>query len=144
MARTSASQLGRIHALWTLEGLGALDAGIVREQLKSPDPKLRSQAARLAEPLIKAGETSLIADVKELGHDSDPAVVIQAMLTIGYVRAPDAVAFIQSILESNKSLGVTAVGTLLASNSGRGGGRGARATGARGLTPATPAPAPTR
>ena len=32
MVRTpSGSLFGRIHALWTLEGLGALDLGLVRE-----------------------------------------------------------------------------------------------------------------
>ena len=135
MARSSASQLGRIHALWTLEGLGALDASLVREQLKSADPKIRIQAAQLAEPLIKAGDTSLIADVKTLGNDSDPNVVIQSMLTIGYVRASDAVGFIQSILEANKGAGVTAVGTQLAANGGRGGARG---RGGRAGTPVAP------
>ena len=39
MARTSANQLARIHALWTLEGLGSLDAALVRELMKSPDPQ---------------------------------------------------------------------------------------------------------
>ena len=131
MARTSPSQLGRIHALWTLEGLGALDAAIVREQLKSTDPKIRVQAAQLSERLIKAGDISLVSDVKELAKDSDPNVVIQSMLTVGYIKAPDAVAFIQSTLESNKSAGVTAIGAQLAANGGVG-GRGGRGGGGRG------------
>ena len=136
MARTSASRLGRIHALWTLEGLGSLDAGLVREQFKSADPKVRIEAAQLAEPLIKAGDLSLITDVKALGKDSDPSVVIQSMLTVGYVRAPDAVGFIQSIMDANKGAGVTAVGAQLAANGGRGGGRGR--AGRRGAAPAAP------
>ena len=141
MARTSSSQLGRIHALWTLEGLNALDAGIVREQLQSADPKIRIQAARLAEPLIKAGDNSLIADVKALAKDSDPNVVIQSMLTIGYVRAADAVGFIQSTMAANPGPGVTAVGAQLAANGGRGGGRAGGARAARAGTPALPAAA---
>ena len=32
--------MARFHALWTLEGLNALDAGLVREQLKDPNPQL--------------------------------------------------------------------------------------------------------
>src|SRR6476661_4257637 len=41
MARTSANPLARVHALWTLEGLGSLDAGLAREFMKSQDPALR-------------------------------------------------------------------------------------------------------
>jgi Asp-tRNA(Asn)/Glu-tRNA(Gln) amidotransferase B subunit len=35
MARTSTSQLARIHARWTLEGLGRLDAPLVRDLMKA-------------------------------------------------------------------------------------------------------------
>ena len=34
MAKTSSSLVGRFHALWTLEGLGKLDAATVRELMK--------------------------------------------------------------------------------------------------------------
>lgn len=126
MARTSASQLGRIHALWTLEGLGALDAALVREQLKSDDPKIRIQAARLSESLAKAGDTSLVEDVQGLAKDSDPEVVIQAMLTVGYIQKADAVPFIQATMAANKTAGVSEIGAILVANGGKGasGGRG--------------------
>ena len=42
MARTSPNYLARIHALWTLEGLDALDAGLVREKLKDRNPEVRA------------------------------------------------------------------------------------------------------
>lgn len=125
MARASASQLGRIHALWTLEGLGALDAALVREQLKSSDSKIRIQAARLSESLAQAGDKSLVEDVKELAKDSDPEVVVQAMLTVGSIQKADAVPFIQSTMTANKSAGVTEIGAQLVANGGRG-GRGGR------------------
>ena len=32
LARTSSNLLARFHAMWTLEGLGALDAALVRER----------------------------------------------------------------------------------------------------------------
>jgi hypothetical protein len=132
MARTSRSQLGRIHALWTLEGLGALDAALVREQLKSADPKLRIQAARLSETLIKAGDTTLVNDVKELAKDADPEVVIQSMLTVGFVQKAQAVAFIQATMAANKSAGVTVIGAQLAANNGQGARGGRSPFGGRG------------
>jgi glucose/arabinose dehydrogenase len=134
MAHSSPSQLGRIHALWTLEGLGALEASLVREELKNSDPKIRIQAARLSETLIKAGDTSLVDDVKELANDTDPEVVVQAMLTLGYVQRAKAVPFIQSAMAANKAVGVTEIGSLLVANGGMGarGGRGGPFGGMRG------------
>ena len=38
MARSSDNLVARFHALWTLEGLGALDAALVREVMKDPNP----------------------------------------------------------------------------------------------------------
>jgi glucose/arabinose dehydrogenase len=48
MARTSRDPLVRMHALWTLEGLGALDPNLVRETMKDANPRLRVQALRLS------------------------------------------------------------------------------------------------
>ena len=44
MARSSENLLARFHAMWTLEGLGALDAGLVREVMKDASPRMRIQA----------------------------------------------------------------------------------------------------
>ena len=53
-ARTTYS--ARVHALWTLEGLGALDAALVRDLLHDPEPRVRVQALRASETLYKAGD----------------------------------------------------------------------------------------
>ena len=55
---------GRFHALWTLEGLGALDGALVREQMKDANPAMRIQAIRASETLYKAGDRSFAADYK--------------------------------------------------------------------------------
>ncbi len=47
------SALGRLHALWTLELLGALDAEAIALGLADPEPRIREQAIRLAEPRLK-------------------------------------------------------------------------------------------
>ena len=125
MARTG-SQLGKIHALWTLEGLGALDAAMVREQLKNPDPQIRVQAIRLSESLTKDGDKSFEDDVRAASKDSEPNVVIQAMLTLNLQKVPEVAAYITSTIDSNKARGVTEIGTRLMQV-----GRGARA-GTRG------------
>ena len=79
MARSSDNLLARFHALWTLEGLGALDATLVREGMKDKNPRMRVQAIRASETLYKAGDKSLADDYRALTKDTDQDVVIQAM-----------------------------------------------------------------
>ncbi|MEO7649619.1 MAG: PVC-type heme-binding CxxCH protein, partial [Bryobacteraceae bacterium] len=49
MARQNASPVGRLHALWTLEGLGKLDPALIEQALRDTSPGVRENAVRLAE-----------------------------------------------------------------------------------------------
>src|SRR5262249_28042596 len=60
------------------------------------------------------------ADVRALGEDSDPNVVIQAMLTLNYLKAPDAATFVRSTRDSSKSRGVREIGNQLLQPQGAG------------------------
>jgi mono/diheme cytochrome c family protein/glucose/arabinose dehydrogenase len=116
--------LGRFHALWTLEGLGALDAALVREAMKDPNPRLRVQAIRLSETLYKAGDKSFANDYRALAKDADTNVVIQALLTANLFKLADAPDLIKAAQASNKAKGVALVGDrLLAPAPAFGGGR---------------------
>ena len=53
MARSSPNVLARFHALWTLEGLGALDTSLVREQMEDANPRMRIQGFRASETLYR-------------------------------------------------------------------------------------------
>jgi mono/diheme cytochrome c family protein len=107
---TSGNLFGRFHALWTLEGLGGLDAALVREQMKDPDPKMRIQAIRASESLYKAGDHSFAADYRALTKDPDTDVVIQAMLTVNLFKLPDTAETIQAAQAANKARGVQEIG----------------------------------
>ncbi len=126
--RGASNQLARIHALWTLEGLGALDASFVREQLKDADPQIRIQAIRASETLYKAGDRSFAADYRAAAKDGDADVAIQAMLTSKLFNLPDLKAIVESAQAANKARGVQVIGTQIlnpaAANAGRGGGGG--------------------
>lgn len=45
----NSSPLGRLHASWTLDGLGQIDLPTLGRALDDPMPKVRSAAIRLAE-----------------------------------------------------------------------------------------------
>jgi glucose/arabinose dehydrogenase/mono/diheme cytochrome c family protein len=110
MARGSANQLARIHAMWTLEGLGGFDAKLARELMKSPDPQIRIQAIRASETLYKAKDTSFGADYKAMTEDSDPNVAIQAMLTLNLHKVPGAPKIIESLVASSQVRGIREIG----------------------------------
>jgi hypothetical protein len=63
MFQSNKNQLARIHALWTLEGMGALTADLARKGMKDADPQIRVQSIRAAETLLKAGDKTFIADM---------------------------------------------------------------------------------
>jgi mono/diheme cytochrome c family protein/glucose/arabinose dehydrogenase len=81
--------LGRFHALWTLEGLGALDAELVRELMRDENPRMRIQAMRASETLYKDGDESFAADYRRLSADPDVNVAIQALLSLSLFDVED-------------------------------------------------------
>ena len=78
------NRLGRIHALWTLEGLGQLDWPSVRACLKHDDAMVRSTAIRLSERFLKQ-QTETASRLPELADDDRPMVRLQLLLTLGEI-----------------------------------------------------------
>ena len=129
LVRTAKTTLPRIHALWTLEGLGALDASLAREALKDADSRMRVQAIRASETLYKAGDKSFAADWQAIAaHDRDGDVVIQAMLTMHHTSVPELAAAVKAARATQKGRGIDFVSTrILNPPAAAGGGRGGAA-----------------
>ena len=113
MARTNPNHLARMHALWTLEGLGALDAGLIREALKDPDPNVRCAALRASETLYKAGDKSLGADILARAKDPDVSVSLQSHMTAKRLNLPDWNRRLTLAIISSPSAGFRAIGAHL-------------------------------
>ncbi len=113
MARTSPNYLTRIHALWTLEGLDALDAGLVREKFKDQNPEVRATAIRVSESLIKSGDQTLKPDIMALAKDPDPGVVLQTIGTSKVLKWPDWQRTAPATIAFSTSKGVKEIGNLL-------------------------------
>ena len=77
----------RLHALWTLEGLGAADDDLVRARLSDTSPHLRIAALRLAERQLSI--RALRRAVLSLTDDADVAVRRQALYTLGASSGSD-------------------------------------------------------
>ncbi len=108
--RSAPALVARFHALWTLEGLGALEADLVRELLQDSSPQMRIQAIRASESLFTAGDTSFVDDVRALTKDADTAVVIQAMLTLKLWKVSDLAAIVKSAQAARPTRGVREIG----------------------------------
>jgi mono/diheme cytochrome c family protein len=126
----AANPVPRFHAIWTLEGLGALDLGLVRELMKDANPRVRVQALRASETLYKTGVRALGDDYRAMTKDSDPDVAIQAMLSANLFKLAESDALIKDTMAANKARGVQQIGERLLQRNAA-----AATTAAAGYTP---------
>jgi putative membrane-bound dehydrogenase-like protein len=96
LARECRSELGRAHALWTLDGLGALADQLVLNALHDSSPGVREQALRLAEKHLAQSE-KLQETVVRLANDSSPRVRFQAALTLGETDSQSVIQALSQI-----------------------------------------------
>lgn len=82
--------LERIHALWTLEGLGAISKELIAEKFMDSDPRVRIMAIRLSDSFLKAGDKSLLSSLVLLQSDTDVNVVNQLALSMRYSASAEA------------------------------------------------------
>ncbi len=97
LMRKGESPVTRLHALWSLEGLGALNHHELQAALDDKSARVREHAILLAEPML-AKDASLLKRVLELADDADARVRFQAALSLGEVDDPRAAAALTSIL----------------------------------------------
>jgi putative heme-binding domain-containing protein len=100
MAVENPSATARIHALWTLEGMGRLEPFVVEQALADPEAGVRRNAVILAESRLNS-HPNLVAKLQEMGEDPDPRVRLQLLLTLGYVDSSAARALRDRLLFAN-------------------------------------------
>lgn len=113
MAESSTNELARIHALWTLEGLGELKSDLMEKFVQDPNPKIRIQGLRAAETLYKYGEKSISEFFRTAAKDSNPDVAIQALLSAHVLKIDNIEKLIQETLRNNYSTGIQVIGDQL-------------------------------
>lgn len=91
---SATSPLARLHALWTLHGLGALRDDDVKRALSDDAPGVRESALQLAE-----GRPGLGEDVLRTAGDDNARVRFQAALSIGEFPSEASLAALAKIAE---------------------------------------------
>jgi mono/diheme cytochrome c family protein len=94
--------LARIHALWTLEGLGAIDKRTLYTAMHDSDAQVRKAAVWIGEQFIKAGDEKFIDSVGLLQHDNSADVLVQLSLSLRGSKLPNAQAIVKNLLAANK------------------------------------------
>ncbi len=85
LALKGKSELGRSHALWTLEGIGAADGQTVAAALQDPSTMVKVQALKVGEALIGGGDELVVKSILQLGESKgkpDPEVATQLLNSI--------------------------------------------------------------
>ncbi len=106
---TDSNHLTRIHALWTLEGIGALRAEHVLNALKDEHAQVRRAAIRTSETLIKAksdAAQTLTDSISKLINDKDPEVVMQVILTAELLKFKNRDLLKVNAMDNSSSKGV--------------------------------------
>lgn len=83
LARQGASPFGRLHALWTLDGLGLLDASLVARALGDTQAGVRENALQLAEPRMAGSWVLRAAVLARAVVEQDARVQFQLLATLG-------------------------------------------------------------
>lgn len=86
LAAESPRDTARLHAVWTLDGLGALDPSDIRRALGDPQAAVRETAVRLAEPRVRASREVLEA---LLARAADPDVRVRFHTALALGEADD-------------------------------------------------------
>ena len=90
LARSGKSALGRVHALWTLEGMDAVDPKLIVEKLSDSDHRVRLAAVRVSEPFLSDGDNALESAFKTLEKEPHADVALQAINSIAYSGATES------------------------------------------------------
>ncbi len=103
LAIGGSNPLGRMHALWTLEGIGKLDWETVSESMGDDHDMVRSTAIRLSGNFIEAMGEKVFGRLSESFAIEKPMVQLQLALTLGDIKTAAAEAQMIRILNQNPS-----------------------------------------
>ncbi|MBL9210425.1 MAG: c-type cytochrome [Opitutaceae bacterium] len=89
IALKSALPAGRVQALWTLDGIGALDRAAVVAALEHADPVVRVSGIRLSERFLAGeGRADVVSRLLALAQGPSARVQLQAVLALGQLKDP--------------------------------------------------------
>jgi mono/diheme cytochrome c family protein len=95
--------LARIHALWTLEGLGAMDKTTLITAFDDTAAQVRKTAVWISEMYIKQNDQEILEQLEKLKDDPSPDVRIQLSLSLRGHNSQKAKSIMEKLLAANKN-----------------------------------------
>ena len=118
LATGGQNPLGRLHALWTLDGIDHLDERTLLAALRDRDERVRHAAVRLTESRLRTPATreAMLRELEPLATDPSREIRIQLALSLGEARDPRAERMMSNLVRegSEDLLLAYAVGSGLA------------------------------
>jgi mono/diheme cytochrome c family protein/glucose/arabinose dehydrogenase len=87
LAATAPDWRTKLHALWTLDGLDAIDPELVERATSDPRAEVRASAVRVAERYLASEHASLVKAVLALANDKSWNVRRQVAVSLGELPA---------------------------------------------------------
>jgi mono/diheme cytochrome c family protein len=100
-ALTSTDHLARIHALWTLEGMDAMDKPTLLKAFADQDAQVRKTAVWISEMFIAKNDKEVIDRLGKMVNDKSPDVKIQLSLSLRSNKTAAAQKIVKVLLDSN-------------------------------------------
>ena len=107
LALTSPDYRTRLHALWTLDGLGEIDSATVEKALADKSPDVRASAVRLSERWLPEANHPLQAAVIKLISDQTWTVRRQVAASLGALSKGERVVPLATVLRKYSTDPVT-------------------------------------
>ncbi len=104
----------RLHALWTLDGLDAINKPTLRIVLADKDARVRAAAIRISEKFLKENDTDITQVLKAMANDPDSEVLQQLILSFRLIN-DESKSAVREILErhpENEVIKITAAENL--------------------------------
>ena len=102
IATNGPSAIARIHALWTLEGLGSIDKPTLIHAFTDTDAQVRKTAVWISEMYIKQNDKEILDQLAKLKDDSSADVRIQLSLSLRNYKNENAQTILKALLVANK------------------------------------------
>lgn len=93
--------LARLHALWTLDGLNAMDKAMLFAMLQDGDAQIRRAAVWISERYLKENDEQTIARLAALKTDPSADVQVQLVSSLSYCKSKKAQPAIDDLIAAS-------------------------------------------
>lgn len=93
--------LARIHALWTLEGLNAIDKQTLFTAMKDSAAEVRKAAVWISESFLKKDDEEVRNHIAAMQNDPSAAVQVQLVLSLASTKSPGAMTIQKAMINAS-------------------------------------------